>query len=50
MARGNFSRVTEFILLGLSDSRELQLLFFTLFLLAYAMVLLGNPHHGDSQD
>lgn len=42
MARGNFSRVTEFILLGLSDSRELQLLFFTLFLLAYAMVLLGN--------
>ncbi|NXE98500.1 O1509 protein, partial [Menura novaehollandiae] len=42
MARGNFSRVTEFILLGLSDTWELQLLFFTLFLLAYAMVLLGN--------
>ncbi|NXL26714.1 OR4M1 protein, partial [Setophaga kirtlandii] len=38
----NSSRVTEFILLGLSDRRELQLLFFTLFLLAYTMVLLGN--------
>ncbi|KFV10472.1 Olfactory receptor 4Q2, partial [Tauraco erythrolophus] len=32
----------EFILLGLSDTRELQVLFFTFFLLAYAMVLLGN--------
>ncbi|XP_009977562.1 PREDICTED: olfactory receptor 4Q2-like [Tauraco erythrolophus] len=42
MALGNFSRVTEFILLGLSDTRELQVLFFTFFLLAYAMVLLGN--------
>ncbi|NXO85464.1 OR4Q2 protein, partial [Sitta europaea] len=42
MAQDNSSRVTEFILLGLSDTRELQLLFFTLFLLAYTMVLLGN--------
>ncbi|XP_057233324.1 olfactory receptor 1509-like [Malurus melanocephalus] len=42
MARDNISQVTEFILLGLSDTRELQLLFFTLFFLAYAMVLLGN--------
>ncbi|NXP69448.1 O1509 protein, partial [Chloropsis cyanopogon] len=42
MAQDNASRVTEFILLGLSDTQELQLLFFTLFLLAYAMVLLGN--------
>ncbi|NWZ52567.1 OR4D5 protein, partial [Haliaeetus albicilla] len=42
MALGNFSQVTEFILLGLSDTRELQILFFTFFLLAYAMVLLGN--------
>ncbi|KFP85280.1 Olfactory receptor 4Q2, partial [Acanthisitta chloris] len=32
----------EFILLGLSDTRELQVLFFTIFFLAYAMVLLGN--------
>ncbi|NXJ97994.1 O1509 protein, partial [Corythaixoides concolor] len=38
----NFSRVTEFILLGLSDTRELQVLFFTFFFVAYAMVLLGN--------
>ncbi|XP_051476783.1 olfactory receptor 1509-like isoform X2 [Apus apus] len=42
MALGNFSQVTEFILLGLSDNRERQILFFTIFLLAYAMVLLGN--------
>ncbi|XP_009993341.1 PREDICTED: olfactory receptor 4D5-like [Chaetura pelagica] len=42
MALGNFSQVTEFILLGLSDNRELQIFFFTIFLLAYAMVLLGN--------
>ncbi|KFQ22561.1 Olfactory receptor 4D5, partial [Mesitornis unicolor] len=32
----------ELVLLGLSDTRELQVLFFTFFLLAYAMVLLGN--------
>ncbi|KFW90786.1 Olfactory receptor 4D5, partial [Phalacrocorax carbo] len=38
----NFSQVTEFILLGLSDTRELQVLFFTFFFPAYAMVLLGN--------
>ncbi|KAM6408090.1 olfactory receptor 4D5-like [Rhynochetos jubatus] len=42
MALGNFSRVTEFILLGLSDTRELRVPFFTIFFLAYAMVLLGN--------
>ncbi|XP_054246738.1 olfactory receptor 1509-like [Indicator indicator] len=42
MALGNFSRVTEFILLGLSDRRELQVLFFTFFLLTYVLVLLGN--------
>ncbi|NXE28547.1 OR4D5 protein, partial [Ardeotis kori] len=38
----NISQVTEFILLGLSDTRELQVLLFTFFLLAYVMVLLGN--------
>ncbi|XP_051632794.1 olfactory receptor 1509-like isoform X2 [Manacus candei] len=42
MARSNFSQVTEFILLGLSDTRELQVVLFTLFFLAYTMVLLGN--------
>ncbi|NWS53471.1 OR4Q2 protein, partial [Chunga burmeisteri] len=38
----NFSRVTEFILLGLSNTTELQVVFFTFFFLVYAMVLLGN--------
>ncbi|XP_069713076.1 olfactory receptor 4D5-like [Phaenicophaeus curvirostris] len=42
MALGNFSRVTEFILLGLSNRRETQVLLFITFLLAYVMVLLGN--------
>ncbi|NXP14636.1 OR4D5 protein, partial [Thinocorus orbignyianus] len=42
MAPRNFSQVTEFILLGLSDTRELQILLFTTFFLAYTMVLLGN--------
>ncbi|NWX44471.1 OR4D5 protein, partial [Steatornis caripensis] len=42
MVLANFSRVTEFILLGLSDTRELQVFFFTFFFLAYVMVLLGN--------
>ncbi|NXL95618.1 O1509 protein, partial [Alectura lathami] len=42
MTPGNVSQVTEFILLGLSDTREQQILFFTTFFLAYAMVLLGN--------
>ncbi|XP_064569942.1 olfactory receptor 4D5-like [Zonotrichia leucophrys gambelii] len=42
MAQDNSSRVTEFILLGLSDTQELQLLSFMFFLLAYTMVLLGN--------
>ncbi|NXG69900.1 OR4D5 protein, partial [Baryphthengus martii] len=42
MAPGNFSQVTEFILLGLSDRRELQILFFTFFFLTYTTVLLGN--------
>ncbi|NWZ70343.1 OR4Q2 protein, partial [Acrocephalus arundinaceus] len=42
MAQDNFSCVTEFILLGFSDAQELQFLIFTFFLLAYAMVLLGN--------
>ncbi|NWI71400.1 OR4L1 protein, partial [Todus mexicanus] len=41
-APGNFSRVTKFILLGFSDRRELQVLFFTFFFLIYTMVLLGN--------
>ncbi|XP_038599085.1 LOW QUALITY PROTEIN: olfactory receptor 14A16-like [Tachyglossus aculeatus] len=38
----NISTVTEFLLLGFSDTRELQLLHATLFLLVYLVALLGN--------
>ncbi|XP_038599154.1 olfactory receptor 14A16-like, partial [Tachyglossus aculeatus] len=38
----NISTVTEFLLLGFSDIRELQLLHATLFLLVYLVALLGN--------
>ncbi|NXJ05955.1 OR4KF protein, partial [Odontophorus gujanensis] len=38
----NLFQVIEFILLGLSYTRERQILIFVFFILAYAMVLLGN--------
>jgi olfactory receptor len=38
----NFTFVTEFILLGLTDRAELKLFFFVLFLLIYAISLVGN--------
>ncbi|XP_020010820.2 olfactory receptor 5J3-like [Castor canadensis] len=38
----NFTFVTEFILLGLTDLAELKLFFFVLFLLIYAISLVGN--------
>nr|XP_033775837.1 olfactory receptor 1019-like [Geotrypetes seraphini] len=38
----NHSSVTEFILLGLTDDPELQILFFVLFLLVYSITILGN--------
>ncbi|XP_007519604.2 olfactory receptor 5M9 [Erinaceus europaeus] len=38
----NFTDVTEFILLGLTSRQELQVLFFTVFLVVYAITLLGN--------
>uniref|UniRef100_A0A8C6XHY7 Olfactory receptor n=1 Tax=Naja naja TaxID=35670 RepID=A0A8C6XHY7_NAJNA len=38
----NASRVTEFILLGLSRSRSIQLLLFVLVMLCYAAILFGN--------
>ncbi|XP_038598558.1 LOW QUALITY PROTEIN: olfactory receptor 14A16-like, partial [Tachyglossus aculeatus] len=38
----NISTVTEFLLLGFSDIRELQLLHTTLFLLVYLVAVLGN--------
>ncbi|XP_032138282.1 olfactory receptor 5M8-like [Sapajus apella] len=42
MMRRNFTLVTEFILLGLTSRRELQILFFTLFLAVYMVTVAGN--------
>ncbi|XP_061447434.1 olfactory receptor 4N2-like [Rhineura floridana] len=42
MEQGNRTTVTEFIFLGLSSSREVQLALFFLFLILYISVLLGN--------
>uniref|UniRef100_A0A8D2AMW6 Olfactory receptor n=1 Tax=Sciurus vulgaris TaxID=55149 RepID=A0A8D2AMW6_SCIVU len=42
MKKGNDSRVTEFVLLGLSSSWELQLFIFLIFLLLYVAIVLGN--------
>ncbi|XP_071969570.1 olfactory receptor 5AP2-like [Engystomops pustulosus] len=42
MDRRNLTRVSEFILIGLSDVPELQLLFFTVFLIIYIITVLGN--------
>ncbi|XP_012602146.3 olfactory receptor 5M3-like [Microcebus murinus] len=38
----NFTDVTEFILLGLTSRRELQVLFFIIFLLVYIITMVGN--------
>ncbi|CAI9176618.1 unnamed protein product [Rangifer tarandus platyrhynchus] len=42
MEKENDSRVTEFVLLGLSSSLELQLFLFLIFLLFYMAIVLGN--------
>ncbi|XP_003797343.1 olfactory receptor 4K1 [Otolemur garnettii] len=42
MAHVNESVVSEFILLGLSNSRELQLFFFAIFSVVYVTSVLGN--------
>ncbi|XP_005069437.1 olfactory receptor 150-like [Mesocricetus auratus] len=42
MSEGNHSRVTEFILTGLTDQTELQLPLFLLFLGIYLITVLGN--------
>eukprot|EP00069_Balaena_mysticetus_P005414 bmy_18097T0 len=38
----NYSRVSEFVLLGLTDSPELQIFFFVMFSFFYLMTMLGN--------
>uniref|UniRef100_A0A8C3TF62 Olfactory receptor n=1 Tax=Chelydra serpentina TaxID=8475 RepID=A0A8C3TF62_CHESE len=42
MEQRNHTVVTEFVLLGLSHSRQVQLIFFVLFLLSYVAIVLGN--------
>lgn len=42
MDQGNYSRVAEFVLLGLSSSWELQHFFFVLFNFLYITIVLGN--------
>lgn len=42
MARGNYTLVTNFIFLGLTDHKELQPLLFAVFLVIYFITLLGN--------
>ncbi|KAM5176561.1 olfactory receptor 4K2-like [Callospermophilus lateralis] len=38
----NHSRVSEFVLLGLTDSSELQIFFFVMFSIFYLMTMFGN--------
>ncbi|XP_004584924.2 olfactory receptor 4K13-like [Ochotona princeps] len=42
MERQNYSKVSEFILLGLTESHELQTFFFVFFSLIYIFIVLGN--------
>ncbi|XP_068935872.1 olfactory receptor 8G50-like [Petaurus breviceps papuanus] len=42
MEKGNYSLVTEFILIGLTDQPEFQLPFFFLFLGMYIVTVMGN--------
>ncbi|XP_062060689.1 olfactory receptor 4K13-like [Lepus europaeus] len=42
MERQNQSMVSEFILLGLTESHELQIFFFLFFSLIYILIVLGN--------
>ncbi|CAI9153616.1 unnamed protein product, partial [Rangifer tarandus platyrhynchus] len=42
MGRRNITHVSDFILIGLTDSEDTQLVLFTLFLLIYLITVLGN--------
>lgn len=39
---GNYTLVTEFIMLGFPTHPKLQLVLFLLFLILYSMILMGN--------
>ncbi|XP_077789370.1 olfactory receptor 5AR1-like isoform X1 [Podarcis muralis] len=42
MSEGNFTAMTEFVLLGFTDNQNLQVLLFAVFLLIYLVILVGN--------
>ncbi|XP_058383465.1 olfactory receptor 5F1-like [Diceros bicornis minor] len=42
MTRKNYTSLTEFILLGLADTLELQIILFLLFFVIYTLTVLGN--------
>ncbi|XP_060030173.1 olfactory receptor 4K13-like [Erinaceus europaeus] len=42
MDPGSLSTISEFILLGLSSSREIQIFFFVIFFLVYVAIVVGN--------
>ena len=42
MGRKNYTSLTQFILLGLADTLELQVIFFCLFLVIYMLRVVGN--------
>ena len=42
MGRRNITQVSDFILMGLTDSEEIWLVLFTLFLLMYLITVLGK--------
>ena len=42
MSRRNITQVSDFILMGLTDSEEIRLVLFTLFFLIYLITVLGN--------
>lgn len=42
MPKENYTQVTEFILTGLTDHPQLQIILFVLFLAIYAITLVGN--------
>nr|XP_034981376.1 olfactory receptor 1020-like [Zootoca vivipara] len=42
MADGNFTAITEFLLLGFTDNQNMMFVLFAVFLLIYLLILVGN--------